>query len=356
MANTTTGMSDDYSIHDEYQRSVAAAARIPVESAARRAAVASSGTFVIVNYGCATNPHGAMLHSAIAAVRMVDSAREIVVVHNDLPTNNWNALCLAAIDKTSGYTTGWEAAPLTMLSASSFFGPVVPRASVQLGLSFSAAHWLRSQPEMQAGSWCFCDAQEPARSLLAAQAAADWEQFLKARAHELAPGAMLIVETIGTAAIDDNNCVTARELLQFMRTIAQDLVTEGNLDSAVFDRFVFPTYARTAAEAAVPFASGRVLASCFDVESVEVFPVPNPYLELMRRGDIAQYAESYVAFVKAFTAHTLSLHLFDPGARGCAGSDLLDEFYRRMRDRIAADPSQAIFRDWTLRVVLHRCG
>lgn len=355
MANTTTGMSDDYSTHDEYQRSVAASARESVEAAARRVAATTSGTFVIVDYGCATNSHADILRSAIAAVRAVDSAREIVVVHNDLPTNNWNALCLAATDETNGYTVGWEEPALTMMSPRSFFGPVVPRASAQLGLSFSAAHWLQLQPNMEAGSWCFCDAQEPARSVLAAQAAADWEQFLQARAYELTPDAILIVETIGTAVIENEVCATARELLQFMRTIAQDFVTEGRLNGAVFERFVFPTYARTVAEAVTPFSSGP-LASCFDMELVDVFPVKNPYLDLLSPGDAAQYAESYVAFVKAFTAHTLSLHLFGPGTLGCPASDLLDEFYRRMRDQVVADPSQGVFRDWTLRVVLRRRG
>jgi hypothetical protein len=140
-----------------------------------------------------------------------------------------------------------------------------------------------------------------------------------------------------------------------MRTIALDFVTEGRLNGAVFERFVFPTYARTAAEAVASVSSGP-LASCFDVELVDVFPVKNPYLDLLRGGGANRYAETYVAFVRAFTAHTLSLHLFDPGALGCPASDLLDEFYRRMRDQIAEDPSQGVFKDWTLRVVLRRRG
>jgi len=238
-----------------------------------------------------------------------------------------------------------------MMAAGSFFTPVVPNAEAHLGISFSAAHWLREQPSLAAGSWCFCDAREPERAILAELAAEDWRVFLSARAHELVSGGALIVTMIGTA---EKSGVTAHELVQFLRDTAQEFVDEGRLERSVFEQFVFPTYARSVDEAQAPFLSGGALAPYFEVETADVVPVANPYLPLLQRGETAKYIDSYVGFVRAFTAATLLAHVFGPGGRQEKPDVLLEAYYDRLRERLAQNPERGVFKDWTLRIVANR--
>jgi len=353
MQNSTTGMTSDYAHNDTFQERVEVAAERLVVQAAGHVATVIPGAFVIVDYGCSTNPHSATMLRAIGAIRAVDETREIAVVHNDLPSNDWSVLSRAVADPTSGYTSK---APnvYTMISPRSFFEAVVPRWSAHLGISFSAAHWLRTQPSLPAGSWCFSDAREPARTQLADLAAQDWERFLLARSHELAAGAVLIVSMIGTAGAEGGSNVTAHELLRFMRETAEEFVGQGQLNRGVFEEFVFPTYARTAQEAQAPLLPGRGLAPYFDVLAIDIVPIANPYLELLDRGQTAEYVKRYLGFVRAFSAGTLLAHLFTPGAQTAKPADLLDRYYARLAERLAQDPTRGIFSDWTLNVMARR--
>lgn len=343
----TDGMTADYAAHDEYQQSVAKAADDLVRDAAARGA-SGAGTFVLTDYGCSTNPHADMIRAAVQAVRRSDARREIAIVHADLPSNDWNALVAAAVDPQSGYIAGFDPQPLTAIAPRSFFEPVVASATVRLGVSFSAAHWLREQPQLDAGSWCFCDTREPAHAQLARAAATDWEAFWSARAREFAPGAIAIVQTIGRTVDHGASCVTAHDLLGFMREVAAEFVEEGRLDRERFEKFVFPTYARNAEEARAPFERGASLSECFEVERAVVFPVDNPYLPTLQTSGTDAYARSYVGFVRAFTASTLRDRLFN------GDGALLDAYYARAIAAIAADPARGVFRDWTLQVVARR--
>lgn len=344
----TDGMTADYAAHDEYQRSVAKAADDLVCDAAARVASSSGGTFVLADYGCATNPHAAMIRAAIEAIRRTDAHREVAIVHADLPSNDWNALVAAAVDPQTGYVSGFDPQPITAIAPRSFFEPLVASATVHLGVSFSAAHWLREQPQLEAGSWCFCDACEPAHAQLAQAAARDWESFWSARAREFASGAVAVVQTIGRTTENGTSCVTAHDLLTFMRDIAATFVAEGRLDRDRLAKFVFPTYARSADEARAPFESGASLADSFDIERAVVFPVANPYLPMLQAGDVAGYARSYIGFVRAFTATTLRERLFGGDAA------LLEAYYARAIAAIGADPQCGVFRDWTLQVVARK--
>lgn len=349
---STSGMESGYSLHDAYQRQVASSSADALREAALQAAgaLAADTPFVIADYGCSTNPHAAMIREAIACVRSRSNA-EIVVVHNDLPTNDWNALLRAATDPKLGYADEGDSSPMTLVSAGSFFEPVLPRGSVHLGMSFSAAHWLRSQPVARAGSWCIADAAEPACGPLEAQAAEDWERFLSLRAQELAPGGVLLIECIGTE-VDPRTgqrFVTSAELLELMRATALEFASEGRLDRSAVESFVFPTAMRDVAQAGAPLQGplGRLLDAC----DVSVHRVDNPYLPLVATAGAAEYAREYVAFVRAFSASTLRAHLFEHLANPDAS---LDDYFSRLEKTIARDPSLGVFKDWTLRVVLRR--
>jgi SAM dependent carboxyl methyltransferase len=336
-----------YDEHSEYQQRTAATAAALIEESVRAVpALAAGATFVIVDYGSSTGKNSiASVRSAVVAVRGREPDRPVAAVHNDVPTNDWNELFVNLASRPDSYVTVAGPPVLPLASAISFYEPAVPAGSAHLGVSFSAAHWLRSQPQVVVrDAFYFCEASGDARATLAAQADADWTTFLTARAADLAPGGRLLVQDVGTQGTD----VTARKLLRAMTEVAREMVDAGALDRDAFERYLLPVYARTPEEARRPLERPGALADAFDIEVARTDPVPNPYLDQWHRDhDAAAYGRSYAAFVRGFTESSLRANLF--------GSDaLVDDYFARLERRFAADPEADAFEDWTLTVVLTR--
>ncbi|HUQ62702.1 MAG TPA: hypothetical protein VM121_02980 [Acidimicrobiales bacterium] len=349
----TTGMRAGgyYDEHSEYQARVAQSGAALIDEVAGTATLPEHGTFVLVDYGCSTgaNSIGAA-RTALSAVRKRRALQSVAVVHNDVVTNDFNELFANVETRDDSYLTLDGPRPLVLGAARSFFEPVVPTGSAHLGLSFSAAHWLRSQPAVDVPEgFYFSEATGEVRAVLAAEAAADWATFLSARAEDLAAGGRLLVQMVGAHLEDGAELVTARKLLEAMSETARELAGEGKLAASVVDRYILPVYARTVEEAGAPLREGGVLASRFAVDAIRTDPVTNPYLDQWRTdGDAAVYGRSYAAFVRGFTESNLREHLF-------AGNDgLLDEYFDRLEARFAADPLASPFEDWTLTIVLTR--
>jgi cyclopropane-fatty-acyl-phospholipid synthase len=350
-----------YDDHSEYQRATAASAgRFISESVAGVLLPDADQTFVIADYGSATGRNSvASVRVAVDAVRAGRPNQPVAVVHNDLPTNDWNELFANVASAPDSYTRAVGPPVLALASAVSFFEPAAPSRSVHLGVSFSAAHWLRTQPAVVVpDGFYFSEATGDARAMLAEQAAADWVCFLSARAADLAPGGRLVVQMVGTdsASAPAGAGVTARNLMLAMSQVADELVASGLLDRACVDRYVLPVYARTPAEARRPFeGQGAELRDVFELIECRTDRVANPYLQTFYADrDATAYARSYTAFVRAFTESSLREDLFSPGSPGRDPEALLDQYFARLTDRFAADPERDAFEDWTLTVVLAR--
>lgn len=346
-----------YDAHDEYQRDVAATgAKLVAACIEAVPAPGRDNTFLIADYGASTGSNSIAATTAAArAVRARHPDQPLAVLHNDLPTNDWNELFRDLDAASESYVRIDGAAALPLVSAISFFEPAAPRGSVHLGLSSSAAHWLRRQPEVDVPEgFYFCEATGETRLELARTADADWRAFLAARADDLAPGGRLVVQMVGSESASDGEHVTARKLLQAMAAVAREMVGADALDGAVADRYLLAVYARTPEEARAPLDEAP-LRDQFDVIECRTDPVPNPYLDQWRGDHDAQaYATSYAAFVRGFTESSLRAHLFGPGARGASADERLDEFFTRLTARFAADPERDRFEDWTLTVVVSR--
>jgi hypothetical protein len=333
-------MTGDYDAHSQYQRAVADTGSQRIRDCVGAVPVGGTAPFVVADYGCATGANSSSaMQTAVDAVR-AEGHRVVVALHNDLPTNDWNRL-FANVSATPDEDV------LHLASAVSFFRPAAPAGSVHLGMSFSAAHWLRDQPDVSVPDGCyFCEATGAARAELAKLADADWTTFLRARAADLAPGGRLLVQMVGT---DDAGDVTARRLLRAVCETADGMVDDGLVDRTALRRYLLPVYARTVEEARRPVARSDVP---FTEVECRTDPVANPYLQRWRSDhDAGRYATDYAAFVRGFTESSLRAHLF----AGAPDVDrAVDELFRRLAARFRADPERDRFEDWTLTVVLAR--
>lgn len=352
---TTGGMKREgyYDAHSEYQRRVVEAGAAAIAELVESLDLeALDGALTVADYGAGTGANSAQaVRTAIAAVRSRSRDLPVVAIHNDLPTSDFGALRIAA--EEGGYLE-LEGGPIySMAAAGSFFDQVLPAGTVRIGMCSNAAHWYRRQPEVGAlDGMYFSAARGEQRERLAAQAASDWTDFLKARAAELAPGGRILVQGIGT---DDRGRVSASLLLDQMWQVAVELGDRGLLDRAVLERFVFPVYCRTAREAAAPVDPGGPLAGELTEVSSAMAEVANPYWEeLERSGDAKAYASAYTAFVRAFSESTLDRELFVPGAPAADPRLVRDEFFAAFERATTADPAAGRYEAHVLTVVLAR--
>jgi hypothetical protein len=343
MTQPTEGMKRGgyYDAHSEYQQRVAASGIELLLPLLDAVTAPPAGPVLIVDYGCSSGANSiTVVTESVRRLRRSDAERDVVVVHDDLPTNDFHPLFANLRDRPDSYPRLPGADVLPLASAMSFYDPVVPLRRVQLALSFSAAHWLREEPVAPVpGSFLIADATGDDRAALAGQADADSTRFLEMRASELAPGGLLFVQMIGTDTAGDAERVTAARLLHAMHDVAEAMVDTTQLDIGAFHGFVFPTYTRTVDEALAPLDwAGSPVRGAFEVALTRVDPVANPYDEAYRRsGDAEAYAERYISFVRAFSESSLRDGMFAHGSRGGAPEQTLDEFYAELRRAPSAD-------------------
>jgi SAM dependent carboxyl methyltransferase len=288
-----------YDDHSEYQRKVADTGAALVRACVDAVPLPARGdTFVVADYGASTGRNSiTAVRNAIAQVRVRRPDQEAAALHNDLPTNDWNELFANLTASPDSYLRLDGPPVLPLVSAISFFEPAAPAAAVHLGLSFSAAHWLRNQPAVALPEgFYFCEATGTARAELVRQADADWTAFLEARAHDLCPGGRLLVQMVGTDPGPGGSepRVTARRLLRALAEVAAEMAQAGGLDPRAVDHYLLAVYARTPDEARAPLErAGSPVAGAFDVEECRTDPVANPYLEQWRTdGDAGAYADA----------------------------------------------------------------
>lgn len=313
----------------------------------------------ILDYGCGPGRTSiAALRGVLGELRRRDAALPVVAVHNDQFGNDWNGL-FAAIAGPDGYLR--DAAHLRVeASVGSFFEPVASAASVDLGLSFGASHWLSGLVRIASpGSLFFCDLPEPARGEVAVLAERDWTKFLKRRADELKPGGWLLVDTLSSvpdAGDPSGRRAGGRGLYRALWQVAAGFADEGRIDASLLEGFVFPVYFRLSEELRAPLEREADLQKAFEIVELsnELLPMPTEEA-LTRTGDVAAYAEHNAGFVRAFAASTLREGLFAGSTASAVEADALaDAFFRRLEALFAAEPARHGFEHQVATLVLRR--
>jgi len=313
----------------------------------------------IMDYGCGPGRNSmAAFHTILGALRRRDDALPVVTVHNDQIGNDWNDL-FANISGPGGYLHDVDHIRVEA-SIGSFFDPVASAGSVDLGVSFAAAHWLAHPVRMASpDTLFFCDLAEPARSEMAALADRDWTDYLRRRAAELKPGGWLVVDALGAApdpADPSGLRAGGRGLYRAFWYVAAALAADGRIDPDLLDRFVFPLYFRTSAEACAPLEREPDLKEAFEIVEVANELLPMPYEEaLAQTGDVEAYAASYAGFARAFAEATLRDSLFLGSTNSIDEANALaDTFFRRLQDLFAGEPGRHAFEHQVVTLVLRR--
>lgn len=293
---------------------------------------------VIADYGASTG-HNSLAPISAALPLLRNRTRpdhSILVVHTDVPENNFTAMFETLADDPDTYL---RKDPATFASAvgRSFYTQIIPSNSVHLGWSSWAIQWLGKVPAPVADHiQVSYSADESVRAAYAKQAAFDWHEFVAFRGRELVPGGHLVVLTM---ALDDSGEFGYRPLLTAILDTLDELAGAGLLTEDEVRRMCLPAVGRREADFRAPFApSGRFERLAID--HLEVFDAEDRFWAQYRVDkDAAAFGAMWAGFVRASVFPTLASALAD-GRADARAPEVLDRLEAGVAARLAAAPEQ----------------
>jgi hypothetical protein len=331
-----------YSHHSEAQHAAAAPGLALLARAARQAPVFERDPVVIGDFGCAGGRNELEpIRVAIAGVRERAPAVPILVVHTDLPSNDFTSLFQAVEQSRESYLTGQNGV-FSYAAGRSLYGPIFPDAALTLGWTAITVHWLSAMPCVIPDQIFSNLTEGPVREALRAQSRRDWEAFLRERLRELRPGGQIVV--VGGASRADG-LSGAEGLFEMANEQLRSMVDDGLLRRSEYENMFYPTWNRTLQEFLEPFGR-EPLAAALSVEEFAEHTTSDgvTYPQYERDGDAAAFASAYVPFVKAVTAPSFFRWIASDRTES-EHAAIEDAFYDGLQRRIRADPAKATC-DW----------
>jgi hypothetical protein len=300
-----------YNRHGTHQASGGAMVLPLLEKAVANAPFDGGGPVVIVDYGSSQGKNSlAPMRSAIDAVRArVGAERPILVFHEDLPINDFNAL-VDTLHNDPGRYVGDRANVFPCLIGRSFYEQVLPESSVDIGWSSYAAMWISRVPMTIPGHFISRRGPQEVRAAFDRQLAADWERFLSLRAREMRPGGRLVVSIPGA---NEDGSFGFDEVMDHANATLADMVAEGVISADERARMVHGGIPRPLRDLVAPFAREANFAG-LTVEHSEAFPVPDVVWDAYEKdGDREALAQGRALFFRVTFAPTLAGALANPG-------------------------------------------
>jgi hypothetical protein len=323
-----------YNRHARLQAGGAASALPALESVVAALPLFGEQALVIADYGASQGKNSlAPMRLAIAGLRArVGPTRPILVYHEDLPANDFNAL-FAVLDHDPDRYNLDDPNVFPCAIGRSFYGGVLPPDYVDLGWCSYAAMWLSRVPMLIPGHIHPYRAVGDVRATFERQGAKDWEAFLAFRSRELRAGGRLVVVL---PAVSDQGVTGFETTFDHANNSLTALAREGVISAEERRRMVVGNWARSRGDLMAPFAKdGRFRA--LTVERCEFSALPDTaWAEYQQTGDSQSLAGKHAAFYRATFAPTLALALDEDAGRRLAFSARLEQ---EMRRRIADAPA-----------------
>lgn len=192
----------------------------------------SSSPFIIADFGSAHGSNSMYIMKLIIQClkenNKLQDEKQVLVVHNDLPTNDWSIL-FDFINKDNSY--------YSVANGQSFYKQCLPLNSLSIGYSSVSLHWLSCKPCNISNHCASLFAQGDELKAFQEQARLDWIAFIEYRSKELIVGGVLILLI---PSVDNQGSNGFDIIREFLYKCAQSLLTSQELLD-----YTLPTHARS---------------------------------------------------------------------------------------------------------------
>jgi SAM-dependent methyltransferase len=301
------------------------------------------GPFTMADMGCADGGTSlSMVKAAIAALRARAPERPFAMVYTDQPRNDYNALFQTVHDSVGGET------PLANMdrvhvfaSATSFYRQILPDATLDLGFSATAMHWLSEKPGNISNHVQAVGAEGAELAAFAERGRRDWEAILLQRAAELVPGGRLVfVNFCRDEAGRHLGHTGGVNMFDTFNAIWRDFVDHGVITVEEYVAMTLPQYYKTVEEFAAPLTDpeAAVYQAGLRLEQIETRITPCPYAaDFRRHGDAARFAKSYIPTLRSWSESTFFGGL-SPERSAEERGEIIGRFYGTYEARVREAP------------------
>jgi hypothetical protein len=313
-----------------------------------------NGAVTVLDLGSSEGRNAIQVMASVVQIVRRRTHRPVWTFYSDLASNNFNQLFV----NLSKSTDRFPADVYSAAAGGSFYGPLLPPASVNLATSFNAILWLDHLPAVPIPDFVVYHRPQPRRTAPGAsplatvafrrQADQDLVRFLECRARELIPGGKLLLATPG----DTDEVRVCDGLFDLLNDACLDLVASGRLMRASYERLTMPCYYRTVDELLTPLERfDSPVRGAFSVDRAEALEVPIPYIDEFRRsGDVQAFAAAYTGFLRAISEPVVRAVVNEP-----EGEVIVEGLYDRVRVRLVTEPERYFWRYMIAAMLLTRC-
>lgn len=300
--------------------------------------------FTFSDMGCADGGTSLdLVRQAIGTARARWPKRPISVVYTDQPRNDFNSLfrIVHGLTPLPSYLDQAEDV-YVLASATSFYRRILPAATLDLGFSATAMHWLSRKPCDISDHIHAVGASGAELAAFAEQGRRDWETILLQRASELAPGGRLVlVNFVKDEAGRYLGNTGGINMFDTFNELWRRFAAEGVIGTEEYVRMTLPQYYKTVDEFTRPLTDtgSAVYRAGLRLEQSETRIVPCPFAaEFRRHGDAARFAREYIPTLRSWTESTF-LGALSPDRPAEERQGIIDRYYRAYEDLVRENPA-----------------
>ncbi len=300
----------------------------------------------IADYGCADGGTSKKaIRDTIAAINARWPGAQVQVTYTDLASNDWSQLFKSMQGLDGSGNSYWTEFPGVFVQGCGigFHHQLLPDRTLDLGFSATAMHYVRERPCRIRGHVHHVGATGAALAAFDAQAAADWQAILLARAAELRPGGRLVIMSFGKDEkgryLGNTGGVNMFDTFELHWKAMADA---GRITDAEYNAATFAQVYRTPGEFTAPLTDPASSAhrAGLRLVSASTGVTPCPYRAAFDANPgigARAFAQSYIPTLRSWS-ETVFLNALSEDRADAERRALVDEFYLRYENMVAAAP------------------
>jgi len=304
----------------------------------------SARPFTMTDMGCADGGTSLeMVRQAVGAARARWPHRPITVVYADQPRNDYNSLfhLIHGLTPFPTYLDEFEDVHV-MAAATSFYRPILPAGTLDLGFSATAMHWLSRKPCDLTNHVHMVGATGAELAAFAEQGRRDWETILLQRARELAPnGRLVLVNFCKDEAGRYLGNTGGVNMFDTFNALWRRFATERVITGEEYMAMTFPQYYKTVEEFTQPLTdtTSPVYRAGLRLEQCQTRVVPCPFAaEFRQHGDAVRFAHEYIPTLRSWTESTF-LSALSPDRPLAERQGIIDRYYDAYETLVRENPT-----------------